>query len=201
MIAPWRWCHDHRRRLLLGGALAVMALAQWLGATEALQFDRHAIGAGEWWRLVSAHGVHLGPSHMLLNGAVLVVVMVLVGRELTPGEWLALGLVCGLTISIGIWLWQPETTRFAGLSGVLHGLIIAGAMRALPRQRPLSGVILALLAIKLGSEMLFGPTPGTANLADGPVLVESHLLGALAGLAWGSAHLLWQARSGLRTPG
>lgn len=200
MTTAWRWCHRHRRRLLLGGMLAAMAAAEWLGAAEALRFDRHAIATGEWWRLLSAHGVHLGPTHMLLNGAMLVVVMALVGHTLIPAEWLALGLVSALTVSIGIWLWLPGMTWFVGLSGVLHGLIIAGALAAWPRERAPSSVILAVLAIKLGSEALFGATPGTADLVGGPVLVESHFLGAAAGLVWGSARLLWQAGSRRDTP-
>lgn len=201
MMSAWRWCHEQRRRLLLGGVLAVMATGEWLGATAALQFDRHAIADGEWWRLLTAHGVHLGRPHMLLNAAALSVVMTLVGRELAPAEWLALGLVAALTISTGIWLWLPEVSGFAGLSGVLHGLIIAGALAAWPRQPVLSGVILAFIMLKLASEMLFGQTPGTADLTGGPVLVESHCLGAATGLLWGSARLLWQARNDRDAPG
>ena len=34
-----------------------------------LQYDRAALAAGEWWRLVTAHLVHLGWDHLALNVA------------------------------------------------------------------------------------------------------------------------------------
>lgn len=46
--------------------LAVALASQVLPAARtALQFDRAAISAGQWWRLVSCHLTHFGWPHLL----------------------------------------------------------------------------------------------------------------------------------------
>lgn len=172
----------------LGLGVVVLIAALEIGdAATWLRYDREAIAAGEWWRLLSAHLVHLGPGHAVLNGGVLVLVMILVGRDLPALEWLGVGLLCALAVSLGVWWLVPEVERFVGLSGVLHGLMIAGAIQSWPRQRLVAGTILGYLAIKLTWEAIAGPTPGTSHAAGGDVLVESHLYGALPGLIHGLA--------------
>jgi hypothetical protein len=71
-----------------------------------------------------------------------------------------------------------------GLSGVLHGLLVAGLLHGLmtPRRRE-SAVVLALVFAKLAYEQLAGPLPGSAATAGGAVIVDAHLYGAIAGLA------------------
>ena len=55
---------------------------------ELLRFDRGGIAAGELWRLLTGHFVHLGVSHTLLNLAGLLLVWVLVGAACTWRQWL-----------------------------------------------------------------------------------------------------------------
>src|SRR5258706_12532151 len=60
--------------------LTLLAVLGFLGLLAAggppwaaqLQYERTSIGAGEWWRLVTAHWVHLGARHLLLDVAGLV---------------------------------------------------------------------------------------------------------------------------------
>jgi len=69
-----------------------------------------------------------------------------------------------------------------GLSGVLHGLFIYGAIREM-RFYPVSGYILLLLLTgKLFWEYMNGALPGSEQMTGGRVLVEAHLYGAVAGL-------------------
>jgi membrane associated rhomboid family serine protease len=70
---------------LMGAALVVQVLGE--PAHLALRYERTAIVSCEWWRLVSAHLVHLGWAHLALNAAALLMIAVLLGEQFTanPG--------------------------------------------------------------------------------------------------------------------
>src|SRR5215831_9002883 len=79
-------------------ACAVLALPL-LGGTplrDALSYQRAAIGQGEWWRLLTAHFVHLDAGHASLNGLGLVLMWALFARDYSPLRWLAIYLAAAL---------------------------------------------------------------------------------------------------------
>ena len=83
---------------------------------------------------------------------------------------------------------------YVGLSGVLHGLLVAGAMqgfRTLPSE---SAIILALVTGKLAWEQLSGPLPGSESVSGGDVVVNAHLFGAIGGAIAGV--MLWRSAAG-----
>lgn len=167
-----------------GFALACAAL-QFAGAGPWLRYDRVAIGAGEVWRLLTGHLVHLTPSHLAVNVAGLALVALLVGRQLPLRAWGIALLACSLGASAGLWWLSPDVRWYVGLSGVLHGLLVAGAARAAQRgpERVFHALVLAVVGAKLGWEQLVGALPGTSRLAGGSVIVDAHLFGAAGGLA------------------
>jgi len=68
------------------------------------------------------------------------------------------------------------------MSGLLHGLLVAGII---PRLRSLdieTGILLLLLIAKIGYEQFNGPVPGSETTSGGPVVVDAHLYGALGGV-------------------
>jgi rhomboid family GlyGly-CTERM serine protease len=78
-------------------------------------------------------------------------------------------------------LFDPGLDWYVGLSGVLHGLFAAGALRHWRERPAAAALMLAVLAGKLLWEQLLGPLPGTSSVAGGPVIVDAHLFGALGG--------------------
>jgi membrane associated rhomboid family serine protease len=60
---------DRAYAIALIGVIALLALPELLGqpARQIMSFDRPAIAAGQWWRLLSAHFVHLDAQHAALN--------------------------------------------------------------------------------------------------------------------------------------
>lgn len=60
---------DGGRGLWLAALLVAMAAVLDLGdnASAWLRYDRSAIGAGGWWRLLTAHIVHRDARHLVLN--------------------------------------------------------------------------------------------------------------------------------------
>jgi rhomboid family GlyGly-CTERM serine protease len=153
------------------GACLVLALPELGGETarNALSYDRHALLQGEWWRILTAHFVHMDAQHALLNGLGVVLMWAL----------FALYLFSALTISAGLWLFNPDIDWYVGASGALHGVMTAGTLAHL-RRRDLDGWILAVFIIaKLTYEQLAGSMPfsGSAH-----TVVAAHLYGAIGGL-------------------
>ncbi len=170
--------------LLLGAAILAFAVPGD-GLTGGLRFEREAIAGGQLWRLASAHFVHLGMSHAVLNVVGLLLIAWLVGKEYTVRQWLFVSAITIATIDAGLWWLLPELEWYVGLSGVLHGWLAAGVVVQVGRRRP-DGLLLAgLLTGKLVFEALFGALPGSAETAGGPVVTEAHLYGAVGGLLAG----------------
>jgi rhomboid family GlyGly-CTERM serine protease len=97
-------------------------------------------------------------------------------------DWVRLSLVAAAAIDLGLYFFEPDVRWYVGLSGVLHGLVAAGAL-ALLLQREMLGAVLAIgVGGKLAFEQLVGPVPFTAQSVGGPVVVAAHLWGAVGGL-------------------
>lgn len=172
------------RRHILPLALALSStLFALLGeaANHALRYDRGAILAGQWWRLISGNLVHLGWSHLLLNLAGLLLVWLLFHRMLSTRDWLIVTLASSLAVGGGLLLFDPNLRWYVGLSGALHGLFAAGLLTSLLANNRAEWLLLASFVAKLSWEQLVGPTPGTATLAGGNVIVDAHLYGAAGG--------------------
>ena len=171
--------------VLLPGAAVLVFAALGGGLIDGLRFERAAIADGQWWRLVSAHTVHLGLGHAVLNVLGLLLIAWLVGREYTFCQWLLVSAVTIAVIDAGLWWLLPELEWYVGLSGVLHGWLAAGIVIQL-RRRELDAVLLAvLLCGKLVFEALFGSLPGAAETAGAPVVTDAHLYGAAGGALGG----------------
>jgi len=162
---------------------------QSAGLVSTFQFDRALIDQGQYWLLLTGHLVHLNWTHWALNMAGLVVVAVFFSLYGNILNWLFVLLFSALVTGLGLYWFQPELSWYVGLSGVLHGLFIYGAIRE-TRFYPFSGyVLLLLLAGKLFWEYMNGPLPGSEQMTGGRVLVEAHLYGAIAGLV--AVFLTW----------
>ncbi|MGB5587415.1 MAG: rhombosortase [Gammaproteobacteria bacterium] len=157
-----------------------------------LRYERTGLAAGEYWRLVGAHLVHLDLVHAVLNGAALWLLMVAIGRGVSARDWLMIVAGAMLGVDAGLYWLVPQLEWYVGLSGILHGAL-AGPALLLCLQARLSGFLLLLLiAAKLGWEQWLGPLPGTGDLISGAVVTEAHLFGALGGMA--GALVAWIAR-------
>lgn len=164
--------------------LAIAALLlRLLGdeASQLLRYQREALEQGQLWRLLSAHLVHLGWSHLVLNLAALLVIWLLVGEAMSRRGWLLLLLFSASLITLSLWLFQPLLQWYVGLSGLLHGMLFAGAVVLFGYGDRGAAMLALLVIIKLLWEQLLGPLPGSEASAGGAVIVEAHLYGALSG--------------------
>jgi rhomboid family GlyGly-CTERM serine protease len=188
LAASWPW-----RRWSVPLLIGASCLAFALGG-EAVRnwasYDRAAIENGQAWRLLTAHLVHLGWGHLWPNLLALLLIGGLLEEFLKPLEWFVASVVTAVAISAGLFVLDPGTQWYVGLSGVLHGLVACGAVSMLAaRQVRLGGILAVGLALKLAWEQVYGGIPLTAASVGGAVVVAAHLYGAvsgaLAGLVFG----------------
>lgn len=177
----------HRHWLVPAG-IAVLSAGIAVGGEMArhwLKYDRLAIQSGEVWRLATGHFTHLGAAHLALNLAGLFLVWALVGSRLSLAAWLLVSVLALTGVSLGFWFLDVSLFWYVGLSGMLHSLLVAGAVGGLSMSRGESVVILALVFGKIAYEQIAGPLPGSEATAGGAVIVNAHLYGAMAGLIIG----------------
>jgi rhomboid family GlyGly-CTERM serine protease len=166
-----------------------MALVLLLGvfpawATPLLELNRDAVGAGEWWRLLTGHLVHYGLYHLAMNLLALALIGYVFLRRLNAVVYLGLLLVCSLVVSLGLLLGTPELHYYAGFSGVLHGLLLAGLLLTLRETPVFNTGAMAVILFKLWREQQ--PDFDTTHaLLPVDIAVDAHLYGALAGLVYG----------------
>ena len=182
----------HRSHWLLPCAIALIACLIALGHDSArlhLRYDRLAVESGELWRLASGHFTHLSAAHLGLNLAGLFLVWALTGSRLSSAHWIAVIILILTVMNLGFWFLDLHLLWYVGLSGLLHGLLATGSVVGLRRRDGESVLILLLLLGKIVYEQVFGPLPGSELTSGGPVVVNAHLYGALAGLLAGTT--LW----------
>ncbi len=182
-----------RHSLAAGAVVAMAAILLQLGGDglrDVLSYDREALEAGQLWRLLSGHFVHLGWSHLLLNLAGLALVAWLVGPAFDWLGWLFVGFVSIAVIDAGFWFLYRDLGWYVGLSGLLHGLLAAGLLRGVVARDREAIILTAFVLAKLAWEQVVGPLPGSESTSGGAVIVDAHLYGALGGVL--GALLSWR---------
>jgi rhomboid family GlyGly-CTERM serine protease len=150
-----------------------------------------AIAEGEYWRLLSAHFAHLGYPHLALNLAGLLLVWLLVGRLYSTRQWLLVAAFSIVVMDAGFWFVDSEMRWYVGLSGLLHGLLLAGAIAGI-RSLPVESIVIAAVVVaKLAYEQIVGPLPGSESVAGAAVVVNAHLYGAIGGALAAAAIMRW----------
>ncbi len=147
-------------------------------ATLALRYEPEL---GEFWRLLTGNLVHLGWSHLILNILGLALIWGLFWNTFESIAWIIITLVSALAVGLGLLYFNPDIVWYVGLSGLLHGLFVAGALGGIRRGDRREAIMLLAIAGKLLWEQAYGPMPGTADMAGGPVIVDAHLYGAIGG--------------------
>jgi rhomboid family GlyGly-CTERM serine protease len=173
---------DRGRWIWLLAILLAMDAVLGLGdnVNQLLRYDRGAIAAGGWWRLLTAHIVHLDVHHLILNELGVVLVWSLFAQDYDAVEWCAIVLSGALAISSGLWWLSPRVGWYVGASGVLHTVMGAGVAKHLAERSWDRWILAVGLAAKLAWEQWGGP-------AAPLIVVDAHLYGATCGFIVGGA--------------
>ncbi len=176
------------------GALVLLILLLQAGGPavqQAFRLDAAALSQGEWWRLLTAHLVHLSWPHALLNAVGVVTCCVFAPQIFDRQLLWRLGALA-LGISLCLWRFSPVGLPYVGLSGVLYGLFALGLV---PRARQRDGYALAALIIVtlwMVWQGFRGPLPAEEAAIGGPIISAAHFYG------YGLALLMLLAACGVR---
>ncbi len=155
---------------------------------DTLRYDRNH--PNQLWRFLTGQILHLGWVHLLMNLAGLILITALFMPEWSTRNYLIAFLISGLIMSIGIHLFSPHLIWYVGLSGILHGLLAAGAVYSYRTQRSFAVGLLIVVIAKITWEQISGNSIGTEQLIGGKVAYDAHLFGFIGGLAGAFLYLL-----------
>jgi rhomboid family GlyGly-CTERM serine protease len=171
--------------------LCVLALAAFPAVpAELLQYDRSAIRAGEWWRLLTGHLTHWSFDHLAWDVATFAVLGFFCERR-SRRRFLTCVLGSSALISAAVWLLRPDLAHYRGLSGIdsaLFVLLATTLLRAALRTRDHLTALattagLAASAAKTTWELATGAALFVnASSAGFEPLPLAHLIGGAAGL-------------------
>jgi rhomboid family GlyGly-CTERM serine protease len=180
MLSALQWDRGRWIWLLFILLLLTGVLALGDNVSAVLRYDRSAIAAGGWWRLLTAHIVHLDAHHLILNELGLVLMWSLFAQDFDPVDWCIIVLSGALAISCGLWWLSPHIAWYVGASGVLHTVMGAGAANHLLTRAWDRWILTFGLCGKLAWEHWGG--------SGSPLVVtDAHLYGAACGFAVGAA--------------
>lgn len=164
--------------------MVLLSLAEPMSSNW-LKFDRDAIQLGQFWRLFSAHFVHLSVYHMLGNGVGVVFLGYIAGRSLNNSLGLVLLMWCVLFVGIGLYLFADYLQSYVGFSGVFHGLILVAPFISPYYNRTTAVIFLVAILTKIVWEQSsFYDDMAMFDLIGGRVETLAHLLGVIAGITF-----------------
>jgi len=153
-------------------------------------FDREAIVSGEYWRVITGHFFHTNTMHFLLNCSGIIMLWLLHGHYYTTRSYLALIVILCITTSLFIYLFSPKLHLYVGLSGVLHGIFVYGAIKDILHNEKTGYILLLGLTLKVLHEQIVGPSADISALIDADVAIDAHLWGALSGAIYTLLHII-----------
>lgn len=145
---------------------------------EVLQYQRDAVGAGEWWRFLTASFVHWSWDQVMWDG-IAFIVLALIAARLWRVRFAIAFVVSAIAIPIVVHLFVRDVDAYRGLSGVDSALFALVATKLGRRGR----LFLLAFAGKIAFELFSGSTLFVRELAPGVAsLPIAHLAGAAIGV-------------------
>lgn len=172
------------RLLLYLSATILLVILQGLGkdVVSLFRYEKTMVNTGEWWRILTGHFIHLSWTHLTLN---------LVGLWCLGLIFYQIGnsvllftsvLLLSIGTSFGLMLFSPDVAWYVGLSGVLHGLLLMGAIVEYRIKRWPSIVLLTVILAKLLWEQFYADAHVMELTIGGKVIYDAHLYGAITGV-------------------
>lgn len=153
----------------------------YLGIDDLLAYRRDLIFDSQGWRLFSGNFLHTNAWHLVMNLAGLWVILLLHEQHYKAKSLLVLVIALSLMQGIGLLMFFPETRGYVGLSGMLHGLFVYGAVLDITKGLK-TGYLLTLgVVLKVIYEQTFGASSEVTALIGARVATEAHLVGLVSG--------------------
>jgi rhomboid family GlyGly-CTERM serine protease len=166
----------------VGIFVAIAVVLQIIGP-EYFRYQSDWPQSGQLWRVVSAHWVHVGWMHLLLNTLGLAICVTLTTPGWSLQRWFVQSLLLAVGISLLCTLQNPEISWYAGFSGVLFGLYFLGAHDLYRRDRLIAVLVASAIVIKVLLEQYTDIDVDSSALIGARVIVDAHLYGLLSAMA------------------
>jgi len=159
----------------------VMASLQ-LADINTLRYQNNWFLEGEFWRIVSGHLVHINWKHLLINSLGLILCMAITSPRWSLKQWLSYNLLLACGISLILTIENTVLQWYAGYSGILSGIYVLAVFDLYKREKIIALLIGAVVFIKILLEQTGSITVTSGAFIGAPVIIDSHLYGALLAL-------------------
>lgn len=173
----------HQSPYLTVTVVSLLCAALYFSGLETtLAYQRDLIKDGQVWRLLTGNFLHTNHWHLLMNVAGLWTIVLLHEVHYRAKDLAILIAVLALMQGLSLLIFFPETKGYVGLSGVLHGLFIYGAVRDINHGMK-TGYLLTLgVIVKVAYEQIYGASHEITALIGARVATESHFIGVVSGI-------------------
>jgi len=179
---------------LLVVTIALLAILAYLFSDVAdviFVYQYQLISQGELWRTFTGHFLHTNGIHLLLNLAALILLWALHGHFYTLKNYGLLFITSAFICSAGLFYFSPQIQQYVGLSGILHGIFVFGAIMDI-RHKDKTGYLLFIgVWLKIAHEQFYGASEQVSTLIDANVAIDAHLWGAIGGLLFSCGFLVF----------
>lgn len=153
----------------------------YAGLDDLLAYRRDLILDGQWWRLFTGNFLHTNAWHLVMNLAGLWVILLLHEQYYRAKSLAVIVIALSVMQGIGLLLFFPETKGYVGLSGMLHGLFVYGAVLDITKGLK-TGYLLTLgVVLKVIYEQSYGASSEVTALIGARVATEAHFVGLVSG--------------------
>lgn len=170
-----------------------LALLAWLfndTVSNSLVYQHQLISQGQLWRLFTGHFLHTNIYHLLLNLTALILLWLLHGQFYSVRNYSLLFISSALVCSVGLFYYATNVQQYVGLSGVLHGIFIFGAIMDIRHQDKTGYLLLTGVWLKIAYEQVYGASEQVSSLINATIAIDAHLWGAVGGLVFSCGYLL-----------
>ena len=150
--------------------------------SELFEYNRTLFATGEYWRIITGHFSHSNGYHLMLNLAGVALIWALHGEYYDSKQYALALFLLALYAGGGLYIFYPQNTLYNGLSGVLHGLIIIGALTDCQKGMKTGYLLFIGVWLKIAWEQYTGPSAELGELIEARVAIEAHLIGAVSGI-------------------
>ena len=162
--------------------LVIIVCFQLIGE-QPLRFQQDWVDSGQIWRLITAHWVHVGWTHLALNILGLAICVQLARPNWSLRRWFVQCLLLACGISLLVTAHNPEVSWYVGFSGVLFGLYFLAAHDLYARDRLIALLMGGAIVLKVFLEQYTPFDLTSSELIGAPVIVDAHKYGLLIAVA------------------
>lgn len=144
-------------------------------------YQHRLITQGEYWRLITGHFLHTNSNHFILNAAALLLLWALHGQYYNHINYSLIFLVSAIVCGLGMYWFSANITLYVGLSGVLHGFFVWGALMDIRQQEKTGYLLLIGVVLKVAHEQFYGASADVESFIGATVAIDAHMFGGLGG--------------------